>query len=168
MSNAALNARSDTILNARREPRESRKRGLRSVVGRHYRRRRCCVSFISCSADAGQAASSEGSSAAYFTEMLFRTDRPDTSGDPGAARAEVGRILATDALSGEMPAPDTTYVMQVIAARTGLSQADAEKRVSLSSRRKTPRIRRSRWRKPQPKARARLASTWRCGRSYRC
>ena len=32
---------------------------------------------------AGQAASSEGSSAAYFTDMLFRTDRPDTSGDFG-------------------------------------------------------------------------------------
>jgi hypothetical protein len=79
---------------------------------------------------AGQVASSEGSSAAYFTDMLFRTDRPDASGDSAAARAEVGRILATDALSGEMPAADKTYVAQVIAARTGLSQADAEKRVS--------------------------------------
>jgi hypothetical protein len=76
---------------------------------------------------AGQAASSEGSTA-YFTDMLFRTDHPDTSGDPAAARAEVGRILATDALSGEMPAADKAYVAQVVAARTGLSQADAEKR----------------------------------------
>jgi hypothetical protein len=79
---------------------------------------------------AGQAASSEGSSAAYFTDMLFRADHPDTSGDPAAARAEVGRILVTDALSGEMPAADKAYVAQVVAARTGLSQADADKRVS--------------------------------------
>ena len=79
---------------------------------------------------AGQAASSEGSSTAYFTDMLFRTDHPDTSGDPGAARAEVGRILVTDALSDEMPAADKAYVAQVVAARTGLSQADADKRVS--------------------------------------
>jgi hypothetical protein len=79
---------------------------------------------------AGQAASSEGSSTAYFTDMLFRADHPDTSGDPGAARAEVGRILVTDALSDEMPAADKAYVAQVVAARTGLSQADAEKRVS--------------------------------------
>ena len=79
---------------------------------------------------AGQAPSSEGSSAAYFTEMLFRTDHPDSSGDSAAARAEPGRILATDALSSEMPAADRTYVAQVIAARTGLSRADAEKRVS--------------------------------------
>ena len=77
----------------------------------------------------GQAASSEGSTA-YFTDMLFRSDHPDTSGDPAAARAEVGRILATDALSGEMPAADKAYVAQVVAARTGLSQADADKRVS--------------------------------------
>ena len=78
----------------------------------------------------GQAVSSEGSSAAYFTDMLFRADHPDTSGDPAAARAEVGRILVTDALSGEMPAADKAYVAQVVAARTGLSQADADKRVS--------------------------------------
>ena len=77
-----------------------------------------------------QAASSEGSSTAYFTDMLFRADHPDTSGDPAAARAEVGRILVTDALSGEMPAADKAYVAQLVAARTGLSQADADKRVS--------------------------------------
>jgi hypothetical protein len=79
---------------------------------------------------AGHAVSSEGSSAAYFTDMLFRADHPDTSGDSAEARAEVGRILTTDALSGEMPAADRTYVAQVIAACTGLSRADAEKRVS--------------------------------------
>ena len=77
-----------------------------------------------------QAGSSEGSSTAYFTDMLFRADHADTSGDPAAARAEVGRILATDALSGEMPAADKAYVAQLVAARTGLSQADADKRVS--------------------------------------
>ena len=79
---------------------------------------------------AGQAASGEGGSAAYFTDMLFRADHPDAAGDQAAARAEVGRILVTDALAGEMPAADKTYVAQVVAARTGLSQADADKRVS--------------------------------------
>src|SRR5579871_6600576 len=79
---------------------------------------------------ASQAASSESSPSAYFTDMLFRTDHPDTSGDAAASRAEVGRILATDALSGDMPSNDKTYIAQVVAARTGLTQADAEKRVS--------------------------------------
>jgi hypothetical protein len=67
---------------------------------------------------------------AYFTDMLFRTDHPAASADPAASQAEVGRILATDAAAGDMPAADKTYVAQVVAARTGLSQADAEKRVA--------------------------------------
>jgi len=75
----------------------------------------------------GQGASNEPP-IAYFTDMLFRTDHP--SGDATPLRAEVGRILAADALSGEMPAADKTYVAQAVAAQTGLSQADAEKRVS--------------------------------------
>lgn len=79
---------------------------------------------------AGQSATTEsGAPSAYFTDMLFRTDHPDTAGDP-AARAEIGRILAAGALSGDMPAADKTYVAQIVAARTGLNQADAEKRVS--------------------------------------
>ena len=52
------------------------------------------------------------------------------SGNPAASHAEIGRILATDLSSGTMPAADKTYVAQVVAARTGLSQADAEKRVT--------------------------------------
>jgi hypothetical protein len=71
-----------------------------------------------------------GNSGAYFTDMLFRTDHPAVSDNPAASQAEVGRILATDAASGDMPAADKTYVAQVVAARTGLSQADAEKRVA--------------------------------------
>ena len=77
-----------------------------------------------------QATSNESGPSAYFTDMLFRTDHPDTTGDGAASRAEVGRILAADAVSGDMPAGDKTYIAQVVAARTGLAQADAEKRVS--------------------------------------
>jgi hypothetical protein len=79
---------------------------------------------------ASQAASHESSPTAYFTDMLFRADHPDTAGDAAASHAEVGRILAADAVSGDMPAADKTYIAQVVAARTGLTQADAEKRVS--------------------------------------
>jgi hypothetical protein len=76
------------------------------------------------------ATSEGGAPSAYFTDMLFRTDHPDTAGDSTASRAEVGRILAADAFSGDMPAADKTYLTQIVAARTGLSQADAEKRVT--------------------------------------
>jgi hypothetical protein len=84
---------------------------------------------------AGQVVSEANSSgmgdpSAYFTDMLFRTDHLAPSGDAATSHTEVARILATDAASGDMPAADKTYVAQVVAARTGLSQTDAEKRVS--------------------------------------
>jgi hypothetical protein len=79
---------------------------------------------------AGRATSNAADPGRYFTDMLFRTDHPAASGDAAASQAEVGRILATDALAGDMPAADKTYVAQAVAARTGLSEADAEKRVS--------------------------------------
>ena len=79
---------------------------------------------------ASQTASNESSPTAYFTDMLFRTDHPDTAGDAAASHAEVGRILAADALSGDISPADKTYIARVVAARTGLAQADAEKRVS--------------------------------------
>jgi hypothetical protein len=44
-------------------------------------------------------------------------------------RAETTRILATGIRNSDVPAGDKTYLAQLVAARTGLSQADAEKRV---------------------------------------
>jgi hypothetical protein len=78
---------------------------------------------------AGQAGSSSDPTA-YFTDMLFRTDHPAASGDTAATTAEIGRIFARALASGELPAADKTYVAQAVASRTGLSQADAEKRVT--------------------------------------
>jgi hypothetical protein len=77
---------------------------------------------------AGQAVS--GDPTAYFTDMLFRADRPAASGDTAASAAEIGRIFARALASGDLPAADKTYAAQVVASRTGLSQADAEKRVT--------------------------------------
>ena len=76
---------------------------------------------------AGQAA---GTPNAYFTDMLFRTDHPSASTDQAASQAEMGRIFARALSSGDLPAADKTYAAQVVASRTGLSQADAEKRVT--------------------------------------
>src|SRR5450759_2016245 len=57
------------------------------------------------------------------------TASPNTT-DLRATRAEIARILTNGLRDGEVPAPDRIYVAQVVAARTGLSQADADKRVS--------------------------------------
>jgi hypothetical protein len=67
---------------------------------------------------------------AYFTDMLLRADHPAAQADDAAWRAEMGRILARGVASGDMSAPDKTYMAQQVASRTGLSQPDAEKRVS--------------------------------------
>jgi hypothetical protein len=64
----------------------------------------------------------------YLTDSLFRNDRagPDAGQD---LRPEVGRILAEAIRKGSLPVADRTYVAQVIAARNGMTQANAELRV---------------------------------------
>jgi hypothetical protein len=78
---------------------------------------------------AGQAASTMGDPTAYFSDMLWRSDKP-AQGDQAAATAEGGRILSRALYNGDLPAADKTYLAQLVAARTGLSEPDAEKRVA--------------------------------------
>ena len=78
---------------------------------------------------AGQAASAMGDPTGYFSDMLWRSDHP-AQGDQAAATAEAGRILTHAVYNGDLPAPDKTYLAQLVASRTGLSQPDAEKRVA--------------------------------------
>lgn len=65
----------------------------------------------------------------YFIDSLFRDDRPAAVSDD-AARGTVTRIfvrsLNTD---GQLSAEDRTYLAQLVAQRTNLTQADAERRV---------------------------------------
>jgi hypothetical protein len=63
---------------------------------------------------------------------MFRGD-PNTPSDPAAAAAAVRDatpIVAYDVRTGSMSAADRTYLGQLVAKQTGLSQPDAEKRVS--------------------------------------
>jgi hypothetical protein len=67
-----------------------------------------------------------------FVDTLLRADPAANRApmDP-SARGEILRIFAVGLRDGgELAASDRAYVTQVVAARTGLSQADAEKRVS--------------------------------------
>ncbi|SMD08831.1 hypothetical protein [Rhizobium sp. RU36D] len=72
-----------------------------------------------------------GFSLDYFTDSLLRpaAATPPAEGNDERVTAEVGRILVNSATAGEMPQADRTYLAQVVATRTGLSQADAEARV---------------------------------------
>ena len=66
----------------------------------------------------------------YFVDTLFRSDgvKPDSNGAP--VLGEVGRIFAKSLRQGDLPAADKSYLAKLVATRTGLSQTDAEKRVS--------------------------------------
>ena len=80
----------------------------------------------------------------YFVDSLFRQGAApaagsasapvgaatSASGDTAQSAAEAGRILASGLEAGALPADDVHYLGQMVSQRTGLSQADAEKRVN--------------------------------------
>jgi hypothetical protein len=69
-----------------------------------------------------------------YVDRLFRSDAaapPAAAAGNDAARAEVTRLwTSTVGQNAELAAADRTYVARVIAAQTGMSQADAERRVN--------------------------------------
>jgi len=82
----------------------------------------------------------------YFTDSLFRANASTGSSDGAApaaspappanataaapGTAEVSRIFLRGMQTGALPAEDTRYVGQLVAQRTGITQPDAERRVS--------------------------------------
>ena len=67
---------------------------------------------------------------AYFVDMLFRSASANADPNGASVRGEVGRIFANALRQKEIPPPDKSYLSQLVAARTGLTQSDADKRVS--------------------------------------
>jgi hypothetical protein len=65
----------------------------------------------------------------YFVDSVLRTTPPRTGPDDAAIRSEVGLILVNGLREGSIPAADKSYLVQVVAARTGISEPEAEKRV---------------------------------------
>jgi hypothetical protein len=65
----------------------------------------------------------------YLVDTLFRSDHPDPNANPQEAHAEATRIIVSGLRAGDVPPADKAYLSQLVAARTGLSPADAQKRV---------------------------------------
>jgi hypothetical protein len=68
-----------------------------------------------------------------YVDTLLRSDTPATqgAGNTNESRGELTRLFTSSFRNGgELKPADQTYVAKVVAARTGLSQADAEKRVN--------------------------------------
>jgi hypothetical protein len=65
----------------------------------------------------------------YLVDTLLRTNASSSDQDQASARSEIGLIFANDLREGSMPPADRSYLAQLVAARTGVSEPDAEKRV---------------------------------------
>ena len=64
---------------------------------------------------------------AYSLDRLFRSAGPGVpSTDP---RIETGHLIANAVSTGSVPDADRAYLVDQVAARTGVSQADAQARV---------------------------------------
>jgi hypothetical protein len=85
-------------------------------------------------ANAASQAGQAGDPNASFVDSLFRADpsvSASTGGDPAAARGEVSRILGSSLRQkGDLAPADRTYVTQLVAARTGISQQEADRRLT--------------------------------------
>jgi hypothetical protein len=66
---------------------------------------------------------------AYELDRLFRSERRPERADP-EARAEAGRIIMTGIGRRDIAADDRAHLARLVAARTGLTQPDADRRVS--------------------------------------
>ena len=89
---------------------------------------------VSGVAKAGTGAVSPSSPNGYVVDSLFRSSDPARINAPGpegdaAAIGQATRILTTSVANGEISADDKSYLATLISARTGLSQADAQKRI---------------------------------------
>ncbi len=80
-----------------------------------------------------QGAASRGGPMDGYVDTLLRSDNPSSqaAGNGNETRSEMLRLFTSSFRSGsELKPADREYVSKVVAARTGLSQADADKRVN--------------------------------------
>ncbi|PZM10724.1 hypothetical protein [Rhizobium tubonense] len=74
-------------------------------------------------------------SSSYFVDSLLRPAdprKPAAGQQPGSddnASAQIATILANSAVAGSVSPDDQSYLVQLVAAKTGLSEADAKARV---------------------------------------
>jgi hypothetical protein len=65
----------------------------------------------------------------YFIDTLLRSNTPKSGPDNPSLGAEIGVIFTNGLRQGNLPAADKSYLSQVVAAKTGINESEAEKRV---------------------------------------
>ncbi|TGQ81486.1 hypothetical protein EN850_11770 [Mesorhizobium sp. M8A.F.Ca.ET.207.01.1.1] len=111
---------------------------LSAAIGSGVQAASTVASGAAMGASAGATTNASGASAdnatSYLVDSLFRPADPAklaaaNPGDEAAAAGQASRILIAGSVAGEVSAEDKTYLAQLVAARTGLSEADAKTRV---------------------------------------
>ena len=92
------------------------------------------TAFIGSSVDptrsGAPASHSDPTPNAYYIDSLFRPDGSKPESEVGPASREAATIFAFALQRGELHPGDKSYLDQMVMAKTGASQADADKRVS--------------------------------------
>lgn len=92
------------------------------------------ASTVASGAAMGAAANTDDPSGGdmYFVDALFRAPAGGAAAadDGETAAAQASRILVASAAAGSVSAVDQAYLAQLVSARTGLSEADAQARVT--------------------------------------
>jgi hypothetical protein len=99
---------------------------LLAGAGTHLLAAASTGSIPAAGAGVAQAASSND----VYIDRLLRSNAPNQNANAADTRTELSRVLAPIASrGGQVSQDDRTYAAQVVAARTGLSQDEAQKRV---------------------------------------
>ena len=93
------------------------------------------TSAVAAATNAQGSGADSGGPMAYFIDSMFRRAPAEAAEAPRASTestptAEVTRILLQAGVDKPLAADDQRYLGQLVAERTGLAQADAEKRVA--------------------------------------
>jgi hypothetical protein len=88
------------------------------------------ASTVASGAAQGAVTSAGSEFSRYDVDALFRSARADAGSSTTDPRGEAMRILSKGLATGEVSAADRAYLAELIAARTGISQEEAEKRLN--------------------------------------
>jgi hypothetical protein len=106
--------------------------GVSSIVSTGAQATAAVAGATGTAAASVAASQADDFSISYFTDSLLRPSdpaAPAAAQNGEAAAAQLSRILANAAIQGKMSDEDRAYVDRLVAARAGLTEADAKARV---------------------------------------
>jgi hypothetical protein len=103
---------------------------LASAVGTATEAGVRATSTVASGAAQGATASLTDSVSPYDVDRLLRPTNAETDPSKTEGRSEVTRILAKGISTGDVAADDRDYLAKLVAARTGISEPEAQRRVN--------------------------------------